>query len=227
MSPIPESSPIVVDDALSAARAVAAQLIETIELGATRVGLATGATFDAVYDEIARRQPDWEHVEFVLLDEYVGLAPDDKRSFRNTLLRDVFEPLGLRTLQLKDPGTTDPVDLQLLGIGRNGHIAFNEPGSSFTSSTRVVPLSKETRRANAASFGDDLAAVPTHAITRGIGTILAARRIVLLATGEAKAYALAQSLEIEPSEAMPASALQTHPNALVIADRAAAKLLTN
>ncbi len=224
---MPESSPIVVDDALSAACEVATRLIKAVDDGATRVGLATGATFDAVYDEIARRQPDWEHVEFVLLDEYVGLAPDDKRSFRNTLLRDVFEPLGLRTVQLEDPGTTDPVDLQLLGIGRNGHIAFNEPGSSFSSVTRIVPLSRETRQANAASFGGELAAVPTHAITRGIGTILAATHILLLATGDAKAYALAQSLEVEPSEAMPASALQTHPNALVIADRAAATLLAS
>jgi len=201
-------------------------LIEAIDAGVTRVGLATGDTFTPVYQEIARRQPDWERVEFVLLDEYVGLAPDDKRLFRNTILRDVFEPLRLREIQLKDPDATEVVDLQLLGIGRNGHIAFNEPGSSFASITRVVPLSEETRAANAAAFDSDLKMVPTHATTRGIGTILEAKRIVLLATGEAKAYALAQALEVDATEAMPASALQRHADALVIADPAAASLLT-
>jgi glucosamine-6-phosphate deaminase len=182
-----------------------------------RIGVATGATFTPVYAELVRRQPDWRDVEFVLLDEYVGLHADDPRSFRNTILRELFEPLGIRATQLCGPDTSEPVDVQLLGIGRNGHIGFNEPGSSFASETREVALARDTRDANAGA--------PARAVTRGIATILRAHRIVLVATGAAKADALANALDGEPDEAVPASALQHHDETLVIADDAAAALL--
>ena len=112
------------------------------------------------------------------------------------------------------------LDLCLLGIGGNGHIAFNEPGSSFDSRTRVVALADDSRAAVAGAFGGE--AVPTRALTIGIATILAARRCVLLAYGAGKAGVIARAIQDPPTPALPASALQLHPDATIILDAAAA-----
>ena len=112
------------------------------------------------------------------------------------------------------------VDVQLLGIGRNGHLAFNEPGSPLDSRSRVVTLSETTRRDNAGSFDDE--PVPTHALTQGLGTILDARHLVLLATGESKACAIAAALTGPVTVDCPASVVQTHPRVTVVLDEAAA-----
>ncbi len=155
---------------------------------------------------------------------------------------EVTEPLGIPSTSVRVPEGADPdphaaaaryeasireaggVDLQILGIGRNGHIGFNEPGSPFDSITRVVALAEETVADNARFF-DGADAVPRTAITQGIATILRARRLLLLATGAAKAEALAASLTGPVTDSMPGSALQRHPDVLVLADRDAAALL--
>jgi glucosamine-6-phosphate deaminase len=117
------------------------------------------------------------------------------------------------------------VDLQLLGIGTDGHIGFNEPCSSLSSRTRIKTLTQQTRVDNARFFDDDIAQVPHHVITQGIGTILEARHLVLLATGEGKADAVAATVEGPVAAVCPASALQLHPHATVVADEAAASKL--
>jgi glucosamine-6-phosphate deaminase len=118
------------------------------------------------------------------------------------------------------------VDLQILGIGHNGHIGFNEPGSAHDSPTRVVTLEQETREANARFFDDDIERVPRQAMTQGIGTILKARSIVLLAFGAGKAEAVARALEGPIDEASPASALRKHADVTILLDKAAASMLS-
>ncbi len=173
------------------------------------------------------------------LDEYVGLPAGDPNSYLATLRREVAIPAGLPLDRLHvpaasvagDPGLYDAqisdaggVDVQLLGIGGNGHIGFNEPGSPLDGGTRLITLDERTRRDNARFFAS-LAQVPTQAVTQGIGTILRARRLVLLAFGRQKAQALAAALAGPVTPRLPASALQRHPDVLVLADADAASLL--
>jgi glucosamine-6-phosphate deaminase len=199
----------------------------------------------ATYAELGRRGLDVSQVRIWLLDEYVGLPPDDPRSYRRTVVDVLGHHLGVEADQVRGPDATDDdpdallaatrryddaiaaaggIDLQLLGIGRNGHIGFNEPGSGFDLPTRVVELADSTRRDNARFFAspDD---VPRRAITQGIGTILRARRLVLIATGSAKAPALHAALDGPIDPTIPASALRLHPDAIVIADPDAAAQL--
>lgn len=226
-------------DAGDCARHAARLLSGIVDGGANCIGLATGATFAPVYAALEDRAPDLSGTHLYLLDEYLGLDPDDPRSFRNTITRQVCEPLRIPTDRLHGPldhpGTLDEaagcyesalagIDVQLLGIGTNGHIGFNEPGAAFSSVTRVVELSPQTRADNAAHFAEP-SDVPTHAITQGIATILRARRLVLVATGRHKANALARALLGAADPATPASAVQLHPDVHVLADRAAACLL--
>src|SRR5690606_7358533 len=119
-----------------------------------------------------------------------------------------------------------PIDAQILGIGTNGHIGFNEPGTPFESRTQVMALAESTKRANAGPFGS-VDAVPTHAITMGIQTILEAKEILLLAKGASKAEAIRRAVEEPPHIDLPASALQRHPNVTIYLDREAAKDLSN
>lgn len=211
------------------------------------LGLATGSTPLGVYDELARLHTD-EGLSFAeargfALDEYVGLPPDHPESYREVLRREIvgrvnYAPGAVRT---PDGWASDlpaacadyeqaivaagGVDLQLLGIGTDGHIGFNEPSSSLASTTRVKTLTPQTRADNARFFDDDIDAVPEHVLTQGIGTILRARHLVLLAWGENKAAAIAETVEGPIRAMMPASALQLHPHATVIVDDAAASLL--
>ncbi len=198
------------------------------------LGAATGATPLPLYRFLATargRGADFSQVSLVALDEYVGLPVGHPASFGTYVEREVQEPLGVPPELVVVPegrggGLEDRiravggVDVQLLGIGRNGHLAFNEPGAPLDSRTRVVALSQTTRCDNARAFGEE--AVPTHAVTQGLGTILEARHLVLLATGPAKATAIGAALTGPVTRDCPASVVQLHPHVTVVLDRAAA-----
>ncbi|MEU5164628.1 glucosamine-6-phosphate deaminase [Streptomyces sp. NPDC020875] len=210
------------------------------------LGVATGSTPLPVYQALAAKVRAGEvamsEARICQLDEYVGLPAGHPESYRSVVLREVVEPLGLPESSFIGPdGAADDVaaacaaydralteaggvDLQLLGIGTDGHIGFNEPCSSLASRTRIKTLTEQTRKDNARFF-DSVDEVPHHVITQGIGTILEARHLVLLATGEAKADAVAQAVEGPLSALVPASALQLHPHATIVADEAAASRL--
>lgn len=208
------------------------------------VGLATGGTPQPVYEELIRRRTAaaarLANLRLCQLDEYVALPDRHPASYRQVLRTEVLAPLGLGDDALLSPDGTATdlraectayeqrlddlggVDLQLLGIGSDGHIGFNEPTSSLASRTRVKTLTAQTRKDNARFFDDDPDAVPHHVLTQGIGTILRARHLVLLAWGTGKAEAVAAAVEGPLAAMNPASALQLHPHATVIVDAAAA-----
>ena len=210
------------------------------------LGLATGSSPLAIYAELARqvreRGLDCTAVRAFALDEYVGLPAEHPESYHSVIRRQVVEPLKLDPAAVHVPdGTaadvdaacaayerliteTGGIDIQILGIGANGHIGFNEPTSSFASRTRIKTLAPRTRADNARFF-DTLQEVPTHCLTQGLGTILDARRLVLVAQGEAKATAVAAMVEGPVTSMCPGSALQLHPDATVIVDEPAASRL--
>lgn len=223
-----------------AAHAVADAIESLVQMKPDCVlGLAAGRTPAPTYQLLCQRGLVLDHATVVLLDEYVGLGPADPRSFRYEVQRAFTDPMNLDSSRLLtlDGMTSDAastclefeqtiralggIDLQLLGLGRNGHIGFNEPGSSHSSRTRLVDLAPTTRAANAQTFGSP-EAVPRQALTQGIGTILEARQIMLLATGSHKATAVAASFAGPITTAVPASALQTHGDVTVLLDEAAA-----
>lgn len=208
------------------------------------LGVATGSTplpiYEALAAKVAAKEVDASRARICQLDEYVGLPAGHPESYRSVVLREVVEPLGLNQDSFMGPdGAAEDVaaacaaydralaeaggvDLQLLGIGTDGHIGFNEPCSSLASRTRIKTLTQQTRVDNARFFDGDIEQVPHHVITQGIGTILEARHLVLLATGEAKADAVALAVEGPLSALVPASALQLHPHATVVVDESAA-----
>jgi glucosamine-6-phosphate deaminase len=228
---------------LEAARIVAALVRAKPE---AVLGLPAGNTPRPVYAELARLHRaeglSFARVRAFNLDEYVGLGPEHLASFRRALDDGFYRLVDLPAAQAHAPdgraadtaaaaagyeaeiAGAGGFDLVLLGIGGNGHVAFNEPGSPFDARTRVVTLSEATRAANRAAF--DPAPVPREAVTIGIATILAARRVVLLATGSTKSAAVAQAIEGPITAQLPASALQAHGDATVILDGAAASRLT-
>jgi glucosamine-6-phosphate deaminase len=180
--------------------------------------------------EMYRKQgPDFSRVRTFNLDEYLGLAPTDHNSFRAYMHRHFFDHVNILPENAHIPNQVDGyeqaireaggIDLLVVGIADNGHIAFNEPGSSFSSRTRIVDLAPETIENAAKQFGKD--AVPAQAITMGIGTILESRHILLLASGKAKADIVRRALQGPITESVPASALQTHPNVIAILDEEA------
>lgn len=203
------------------------------------LGLATGSTPLPVWRALAARGTDLSRAYGFALDEYVGLPPGHPESYRAVITREVVEPLGFDPTRVRVPGddgrpvegageryeaaiaVAGGVDLQILGIGRTGHIGFNEPGSSLASRTRVKTLTAQTRADNARFFAspDD---VPRHCLTQGLGTILDARHLVLLAFGAGKADAVAGAVEGPVSASLPGSAIQLHPQVTVIVDEAAA-----
>lgn len=208
------------------------------------LGLATGSTPLPVYEALpaALAGADVSRVRGFALDEYVGIDPAHPESYRRVITREVVEPLGLSPERIRTPNgavetiehageeyeaaiaAAGGVELQILGIGTDGHIGFNEPGSSFASRTRVKTLTAQTRRDNARFF-DSIDEVPMHCITQGLGTILSARHLVLLAFGEGKAAAVAGAVEGPVSASCPGSAIQLHPRATVVVDEAAASRL--
>jgi glucosamine-6-phosphate deaminase len=210
----------------------------------TVLGLATGSTPLPVYEALRSRLDgvDVSRVRGFALDEYVGIDPAHPESYRSVITREVVEPLGLDPALIRTPDGSPGgiehhgeeyeeaileaggIDLQILGIGTDGHIGFNEPGSSFASQTRVKTLTEQTRRDNARFF-DSVEDVPMHCITQGLGTILRARHLVLLAFGEGKAAAVEGAVEGAVTASLPGSAVQLHPRATIVVDEAAASRL--
>ena len=210
------------------------------------LGLATGKTMECVYRHLVRLHRD-ERLDFSLcstfnLDEYVGLFPSDPNSYRHYMEHHLFRQVNIdaRNTHLPNGLATDldaecrqyealiqrfgGIDLQLLGIGQAGHIGFNEPLSALRSRTRVKALTPTTLKQNAEHFGGE-DRVPRRAITMGVGTILEARRCLMLATGETKADVIAQAVEGPITSMVTASSLQLHPRCTVIVDEASARKL--
>ncbi|CAN7301543.1 glucosamine-6-phosphate deaminase [Pseudarthrobacter oxydans] len=210
------------------------------------LGLATGSTPLPVYDELAARHErdglDFSRASGFALDEYVGLPPGHPESYREVVRREFTNRVNIRPENVHGPdgaaadipaacrayeeaiAAAGGVDLQILGVGTDGHIAFNEPGSSFASRTRIKSLLEQTRRDNARFFSS-LADVPHHVLTQGLGTIMDARHVILLATGARKAQAVRDFVEGPVAAICPASILQFHPHATVLLDEAAASAL--
>lgn len=208
------------------------------------LGLATGSSPLKVYDELVRRHTD-EGLSFArarafMLDEYVGLPEGHPERYRNVIETEIASRVDFAPGAVQGPdGLADDlvaacaayedaildaggVDLQILGIGTDGHIAFNEPGSSLASRTRIKTLTQQTREDNARFFGDDIDQVPHHCLTQGLATIMSARHLVLLATGKGKAEAVHQLVEGPISALWPATVMQMHPHATILVDEAAA-----
>jgi glucosamine-6-phosphate deaminase len=215
---------------------------------ALTLGLATGSTMVGVYKELVHLHKqgalDFSRVMTFNLDEYLGLGAAHPQSFHYFMQENLFAHVNVNSRNIHIPDGTirgnydqycasyeeairkaGGIDLQLLGIGRNGHIGFNEPTSSIGSRTRLKVLSKETLDDNAKFFAPGEES-PRCAITMGIGTILEARKIILLAAGAAKSAAVAKSIEGPITSAVSASALQLHPDVTFIIDDAAASQLT-
>jgi glucosamine-6-phosphate deaminase len=211
------------------------------------LGLATGSTPLGTYRKLIEAyqagRVSFKDVTTFNLDEYYGLEPTHEQSYRRFMRESLFDhididhsrthvPLGIATDVDAETNAyeaaivaTGGIDVQLLGIGTDGHIAFNEPGSSFASRTRLKTLTRRTRQDNARFFGS-LDLVPKLALTMGIGSILDARQLLLLACGEGKAEAIAKSVEGPVSAICPGSALQLHRRAIVVLDKGAAKGLS-
>ena len=211
------------------------------------LGMATGSTMVGLYEQLARLHKegaiDFSNVVTFNLDEYLGIAPSHPQSFHHFMQETLFRRINIQPRNIHIPDGTirgdydrycasyeqsirdaGGIDVQLLGIGRNGHIGFNEPTSSLASRTRLKVLSQETLNDNAKFFGPGEQS-PQCAITMGIGSILDARKILLLATGASKADAVAKSISGPITSNVPASALQLHPNVTFLLDEAAASQL--
>ena len=242
---------IVITGSAQEAAIIAADAFELLLSGADRpvIGLATGSSPVPTYHELIQRYRDGQvsfaRARLFLLDEYVGLDPEHPQSLRSFIQRELIDHVDVPAGALVAPECASAdlaaagetyerqiadvggVDLQVLGIGGNGHIGFNEPPSSLVSRTRLKTLAAATRQDNARFFDDDLDMVPRYGITQGIGTILEARHIVLIATGEAKSGPIARAVEGPVAAMVPASALQLHPHTTVIVDEAASRQLKN
>jgi glucosamine-6-phosphate deaminase len=206
------------------------------------LGLATGSTPVPLYRELVAQKLDWSQVITFNLDEYVGVGATHPQSYHAFMQEHLFRYINIDPARVHIPDglaahpdvhckdyeekirAAGGIDLQLLGIGTDGHIGFNEPTSSLASRTRIKTLTNRTRLDNARFFGSE-AEVPFHVITMGIGTILDARCVLLLATGENKAEAVAGAVEGPVTAMNPASALQLHRSAILCLDEAAASKL--
>lgn len=224
----------------------AADIIEPFVRDGGVIGLATGSTPTPTYQELIRRHREeglsFANAQAFLLDEYLGLPKEHEESYYATIRRELTHHVDIDDANVHslDGAAGNPkqaaadydqairdaggVDVQILGIGANGHIAFNEPGSAHDSRTRVIDLHPQTIADNARFF-DSEDEVPRQALTQGIGTIMEAKHLVLIATGTAKADAVKALVSGPVTEDSPASAIQRHPHATVILDEAAATQL--
>lgn len=206
------------------------------------LGLATGATPVGTYAQLVewykKGDVDFSEVKTVNLDEYRGLTRDNEQSYYHFMHRHLFDRVNIRSENTNVPDGAEPdirkecdryenliksiggIDIQLLGLGHNGHIGFNEPDSSFAKTTHCVDLTESTIEANKRFFAS-AAEVPRQAYTMGIGTIMRARKILLLVSGEAKAHIAAKAFFRPITPEVPASVLQLHNNVVIVADRAA------
>lgn len=209
-----------------------ATIVKAKNNGATTFGLATGGTMEPLYAKISQTDIDFSQSISFNLDEYVGLEATHKQSYAYYMNKHLFNQKPFLASYLPDGLAIDPLvetaryegllqqyplDFQLLGIGQNGHIGFNEPGTPFASLTHLVTLEESTRQANARffSFIDE---VPTQAYTMGIQSIMRAKCILLLAVGEAKREVLERLLSSDYTEDVPATVLSKHPNVIVLTD---------
>ena len=225
------------------------QLVEQIKSKpASVLGLATGSTMEPIYqclvEQLRQENTNLSQITTFNLDEYVGLGPEHPQSYHYYMYLHLFGKVPVAearaclprgkcvnleeecrdySRRIQDAGG---LDIQLLGIGTNGHIGFNEPGTPFDSTTHVVELSENTRLDNGRFF-DDPSQMPTHAITMGIRDIMQAKRIVLVATGRHKAQVMLDLYNSPPDENMPASILKQHPNIDIYLDEDAAGLLVD
>ena len=240
---------VVIAGSAREAAVVAADAFESVLSTAEQpvIGLATGRSPLPTYRELIERHRDgrvsFARTRMFLLDEYVGLDPKHPQSFQSFIRRELIDHVDTPEGALIVPENASAdlataaeayerriaeaggIDLQLLGIGRNGHIGFNEPPSSLGSRTRLTTLARSTRTDNAHSFDDNPDKVPRNGISMGVGTILEARHVVLIATGEVKSEPIAKAVEGPVTAMVPASALQLHPHATVIIDEAAGRQL--
>jgi glucosamine-6-phosphate deaminase len=232
---------IIIQPTAEAATSIAARLMGRLlrEKPKAVLGLATGSTPLLLYRELVQMKLDWRRVTTFNLDEYIGLSPAHPASYHSFMHENLFRQVNIpeKNIHIPDGMAGDipalceryekqiraagGIDMQLLGIGSDGHIGFNEPTSSLASRTRIKTLTATTRRDNARNFGGE-AQAPHHVITMGIGTIMEARHCLLLAFGKKKARAIAGAVEGPITAMNPASALQWHPRVTVCLDEAAA-----
>lgn len=238
---------IVADDYESMSKRAGEIVIEEMKRKPDIVlGLATGSTPEGLYEELIKAyrqgQIDFSRLKTFNLDEYIGLPPAHSQSYWRFMFEKLFEQVNInyRNIHVPDGMTEDidgfckdyeekirgagGIDLQILGIGVNGHIGFNEPGSPSGSRTKKVELTEETIRANSRFFESE-DQVPRYAISMGQATIIETKKIILLASGKNKADAIAKAVEGPITEEVPASILQSHPDATVIVDREAGSKL--
>ena len=212
---------------------------EGIENGAQVLGLATGSTPETLYQEMVKSDVDFSHCVSINLDEYIGLSDDNDQSYRYFMNSHLFnekpfkatyvpngkaEDLAAECRHYEEILANHPIDIQILGIGENAHIGFNEPGTPFDTPTQVVELTESTINANKRNF-EKIEYVPTTAISMGIGSIMKSKKVILIAYGEAKAEAIANTINGEMTIDVPASVLQNHPDVTIILDDAAASKL--
>ncbi len=231
------------DVSKQAAQLVEAQILENSE---SVLGLATGSTplglYERLVEGVTEREISYKNVSTINLDEYLGLDKNHSESYRTFMSENLFNKIDISTENTYIPDgmatsaeeeclryeqiidSIGPIDLQILGIGTNGHIAFNEPGTDPNSLTHVVELVASTREDNARFF-PSIDEVPTHAITTGIKTILRSKKIILLASGKNKAEAVKMLLSKNVSESFPASFLWNHKDVTLLVDKDAYQLV--
>lgn len=232
---------IIIQPTPEAATQIAARIMARIiqEKPGAVLGLATGGTMELLYRELVAKKLDWSKLTTFNLDEYIGISPMHPQSYHSYMWEKLFSGVNvfIKNVHIPDGLAKDVpaacahyeekisaaggIDVQLLGIGTDGHIGFNEPTSSLASRTRIKTLTPQTRKDNARYF-DEPEEVPFHVITMGIGTILESRHCVLLAFGSNKAHAIAEAVEGPITSMNPASALQLHRKVTVVLDEAAA-----
>ena len=235
---------IIIQPTTADAAGVAARIIARLlrDKPDAVLGLATGSTPLPLYQALIAMNLDWSRVVTFNLDEYIGVPREHPQSYRSFMWENLFRHVNItpKNVHIPDGNASDiaafcagyeeqirtagGIDLQVLGIGTDGHIGFNEPTSSLASRTRIKTLTPQTRRDNARFFGCE-DSVPHHVITMGIGTIMEARQNLLLAFGPSKALAIAGAIEGPITSINPASALQMHPVVKVCLDEAAASQL--
>ncbi len=236
----------VFNTAAEVSKYVATEILDlVVEKPDANLGLATGRTMDAIYHKMvqlgARSKLDFSQIKAFAVDEYIGLSTESVHSYEYYLHLHVFDQLNFSKENIFIPKTRNAdldaacidyenhikhsggIDLQLLGVGMNGHIGLNEPGSAVDSRPRIVALTGSTMNSNKSLFRGEH--IPNTAVTMGIGTILDSKRSILIATGETKAEIVQKIINGDVNSKVPATALKQHPNNLIVLDKHAAKLI--
>ncbi len=230
---------ITVKDAQEGGKVAFELLAEKMTTKIKTLGLATGSSPLGFYEAIRQSDLEFSDMVSINLDEYVGIDDQNEQSYAYFMQKELFDAKPFRVSYLPDGKADDleaaakaydqiiaenPIDFQILGIGRNGHIGFNEPGTSFDETTHIVDLAPSTIEANSRFF-DSIDEVPKQAMSMGIASIMASKTIVLMAFGAEKAEAIKQMIQGPVTESLPASVLQEHKDVIVIIDEAAGSKL--